>query len=1066
MNKRKPMDSLLRDLQERSKELNCLYLIEEILHKEELPLSAMFKEIVNTLPSGFQFPEIAQSKIKYRNVEYKSRDYTDTDCELIAVISYQDKIAGDIIVSYKQESLQTACIPFLKEESKLIKTIADRIGYVILYKDLKDVFSEWQNMKKDITKKISSEWSIILDMLKRADRNLYVYISQKMLHYLCWNGIEDANNLLVEYNNQSKIYKSIQTAYTNSPSTKTNLETIIQISSEIFKIASIYFTDQHILNRIQDWIEEDKSRFLVKALDNPNSSLDSIINAITRYRHITAEGTILSTSAEKGLRVSLIRYFFSDQLDFIKIAKNHIKIEHYYNLIEKIIYPSDSHGRLGGKSSGLFLAKQILEEAKDNTLLKVIKTPNTWYLTSDVMVSFVHYNNLEGVMEQKYKDLDEINAEYQNIIQIFKNSFFPPEIERGLAMIIDNIGEIPIIVRSSSLLEDSIEATFSGKYKSLFLGNTGTKELRLSNLKDAISEVYASVFSQDPIEYRSEKGLLDFNEEMGILIQEVVGNKLGKYFFPSFAGVAFSENNFMWSSRIEREDGFIRMVPGLGTRAVDRLSDDYPIMMSPGKPDLRVNISPDEIIKYSPKYFDVINLDTNNFESVESSKILNTLGPDIPLIKQVIAINSEGFIQTPLSLIDVDFNSDRIIINFEGIFLNTDFIKQVKETLDLLKLKIGRPVDIEFAHDGKDLYLLQCRPQSYNSENSPSPIPQDIKPEKIIFTADNYITNGHIPEITHLVYVDPENYNSINRISDLKDIGKAIGKLNKMLPKKQFILMGPGRWGSRGDIKLGVNVSYADIKNTSVLIEIAREKGNYTPDLSFGTHFFQDLIEASIKYIPLYPDKKEIEFNNIFFNHSTNLLSNLLPEYSHLESTIKVIDIPKSWDGQILKILMNSDLNKAIGYLCESGNIHINNSPGSRPKSIETIDSTSMQDEFWRWRYHMAETIASKLSGTRFGVKAIYLFGSTKNASAGPSSDIDILIHFIGTAKQKIDLENWMEGWSLTLSENNFLKTGYKTEGILDLHFITDVDIEKKTSFALKINAVTDAAHRMKMKSE
>ena len=1063
MKKIEPMDALLRDLQERSKELNCLYNVEEILHMEELSLTLMFKEIANTLPSGFQFPLIAQSKIIYRNIEYRSMDYTETSCELKAPISYQDKIIGEIIVSYKQESPQTACVPFLKEESKLIKTIADRIGYVILYRDLKDVFTEWQTMKKDTHKEISSEWNIIMDMLNRADRNLYVYISQKMLHYLCWNGIEDAKKLLEKYNNTSKLYKSTQTAYTNSPTNKASIDTIIQISKEIFKIASSHFTDQYILNNIKNWIEEDKSRFLVKALDNQNSSLDTIINAITRYKHITNEGIVLSQSAEKGLRVSLIRYFFSGQLDFIKIAKNHIKIKHYYDLIEKIVYPSDSHGRLGGKSSGLFLAMQILKEVKDNPLLKQIKTPDTWYLTSDCMVSFIHYNNLEGVMEQKYKELDEINIEYPNIIQIFKNSFYPPEIERGLAMIIDNFGEKPIIVRSSSLLEDSLKAAFSGKYKSLFLANTGNKEERLNSLKDAVSEVYASLFSQDPIEYRSEKGLLDFNEEMGILIQEVVGNRVGKYFFPSFAGVAFSENNFRWSSRISKEDGFIRMVPGLGTRAVDRVTDDYPIMISPGKPNLRVNVSPNEIIKYSPKYIDLINMETNTFETMKLSIILKELGPQIPMIKHMISINSEGYIQPPVSLINVDFNSDKNIINFEGVFLKTDFIKQIKETQDLLKLKIGEPVDIEFAHDGKDLYLLQCRPQSYNIENNPSPIPQNIKPEKIIFTADNYITNGYVPEITHLIYVDPDEYNSIQNISDLKDIGKAVGKLNKILPKKQFIILGPGRWGSRGDIKLGVNVSYADIKNTSVLIEIARKKGNYTPDLSFGTHFFQDLIEASIKYIPLYPDKDNIIFNNTFFSHGANLLSKLLPEFSYLEAAVKVFDIRESWDGQILKLLMNADLNKAIAYLTSPNSSKIDFSIREVPYTSPS--SKIIQEEFWRWRYHMAETIASKLSASRFGVKAFYLFGSTKNGSAGPSSDIDILLHFIGNDGQKNYLQNWLEGWSLTLSENNFIKTGYKTEGILDIHFITDKDIENKTSFALKINAVTDAAHKLKMKT-
>ena len=166
------------------------------------------------------------------------------------------------------------------------------------------------------------------------------------------------------------------------------------------------------------------------------------------------------------------------------------------------------------------------------------------------------------------------------------------------------------IVRSSSLLEDRAGAAFSGKYKSLFLANQGTKQEKLDALTDAIAEVYASTFSPDPIEYRSERGLLDFGEEMGIMIQEVVGTRMGNYFVPSFAGVMFSNNEFRWSPRIDRKDGLVRMVPGLGTRAVDRLVDDYSILLAPGKPNLSVNVTPDEKVRYSPHYIDVINLET------------------------------------------------------------------------------------------------------------------------------------------------------------------------------------------------------------------------------------------------------------------------------------------------------------------------------------------------------------------------------------------------------------------------------------------------------------------------
>ncbi len=171
----------------------------------------------------------------------------------------------------------------------------------------------------------------------------------------------------------------------------------------------------------------------------------------------------------------------------------------------------------------------------------------------------------------------------------------------GLSAALDDFAGVPVIVRSSSLLEDRVGSAFSGKYKSLFLANQGTKKERLAALLDAVAEIYASMFGPDPIEYRQERGLLDFDEQMGILIQEVVGTRNGKYFFPAFAGVAFSKNEFRWSPRITRDDGLVRLVPGLGTRAVDRTSDDYPVLIVPGQPELRVNVAVDEIIRYSPK---------------------------------------------------------------------------------------------------------------------------------------------------------------------------------------------------------------------------------------------------------------------------------------------------------------------------------------------------------------------------------------------------------------------------------------------------------------------------------
>ena len=1053
-------DHLVRELQERKKELNCLYQIEEILTEQDLPLGELLEGIIQVIPDGMQFPEVSQVKINFNGHSYKTDGYTETPYEFCSEIKVQGELRGSICVSYSKEIPMGPDGYFLKEEFKLINTIGDRISILILHKELKSVFQDMEEMEKQINRKNIGQWRVIIDLLKKSDRSLFIYISQKMLYYLVWNGVQEANQILEQYGTNKKIDDASLIEDTNRPSEKKTLHNIINLSNEVFRIASENLSDEKILENIELWVEEDKSRFLIKVIDNLNSSRSDVIDAITRYNYIEKEGIKLTPPIEKSLRVSLVRHFFSEQLEFINIAKKYIEVRDYYDLVKRIIFPPESHGRLGGKSSGLFLAHHILSKDKENQdLFKNLKVPKTWYISSDSLMNFIHYNNLEGVMEQKYKEMDEIHVEYQNIIQIFKNSYFPPEIIRGLSVALDDLGDKPIIVRSSSLLEDRLGSAFSGKYKSLFLANQGSKEERLDALMDAIAEVYASTFGPDPIEYRLERGLVDFHEEMGIMVQEVVGTRIGDYFLPSFAGVAFSNNEFRWSARISRDDGLIRIVPGLGTRAVDRVADDYPILIAPGKPELRVNVTPEEIVRYSTKKIDIINLKTNTFETVELADVLEHFGNSIPGIENVLSIYEDKMMQLPTSLFNMEFEKKNMVVTFEGLFSRTPFIKQIDKLLNTLKKAMGTPVDVEFAHDGEFLYLLQCRPQCYSDEIQPAPIPQDIPEEKIVFTADKYISNGSIPDITHIVYVDPEAYNELSSLADLKNIGRAVGKLNKLLPKRQFILMGPGRWGSRGDIKLGVDVTYSDINNTSVLIEVARKKGNYVPDLSFGTHFFQDLVEAKIRYIPLYPDDPNNIFNDSFLLQSPNILAEILPEFAYLADTIHVIDIPQCTGNRILRILMNSELNRAVGLLTDSGGME------PEPLKLEENQEDHRTDDYWRWRHHMAEKIASKMDPQEYGVRGFYIFGSSKNATAGPASDIDLLIHFTGTPQQKEKLLQWLEGWSLCLSEMNFLRTGYRSDGLLDIHLVSDEDIARKSSFAVKIGAITDAARPLGMKS-
>jgi predicted nucleotidyltransferase len=284
------------------------------------------------------------------------------------------------------------------------------------------------------------------------------------------------------------------------------------------------------------------------------------------------------------------------------------------------------------------------------------------------------------------------------------------------------------------------------------------------------------------------------------------------------------------------------------------------------------------------------------------------------------------------------------------------------------------------------------------------------------------------------------------------DVGRAIGKLNKVLTKGKFILMGPGRWGSRGDIKLGVNVTYSDINNTAVLIEVAQKRGDYIPDPSFGTHFFQDLVESGIRYIPLYPDDFGVVFNDRYLRDSQNIFGELLPDFAHLEDIIHVINVKQSSEGQVLQILMNADKNHALAMLSEEDvSVESHSVPSPRIRH-------GVREDHWRWRMQCVERIAALIDPERFGVKGVYVFGSTKNATAGPQSDIDILIHFEGDDNQRQELLAWLEGWSLSLSQMNEWRTGYKTHGLLDVNIITDEDIKNRTSYAVKIGATTDAA--------
>jgi pyruvate,water dikinase len=272
----------------------------------------------------------------------------------------------------------------------------------------------------------------------------------------------------------------------------------------------------------------------------------------------------------------------------------------------------------------------------------------------------------------------------------------------------------------------------------------------------------------------------------------------------------------------------------------------------------------------------------------------------------------------------------------------------------------------------------------------------------------------------------------------MQKVAKIISELNSKLPRRKFILMGPGRWGSRGDIKLGVPVRYGDINNTSLLVEIAKEKGDYIPELSFGTHFFQDLVESEIRYLPLYPDQPKNIFNEKLLLSMDNKLLTILPTYKSFKDVVHVIKVSEIIPGGTLSVIMDGEANESLAFF--------------KPPDHLT------------WRTQKIEEIVEALDPALYGIEAMYLIGSTKDGSAGPTSDIDILVHFKGNDEQKDKLIAWFDEWGKKLAQENKERTGYETEGLLDVHFITDEDIRNRNSWATHITSPYQSVKKIQLK--
>ena len=551
------------------------------------------------------------------------------------------------------------------------------------------------------------------------------------------------------------------------------------------------------------------------------------------------------------------------------LSKKYFTLEDFLNIKARMI----GTGFIGGKTVGMLLARNMLLKEKTLEADKFFEPHDSFYIGSDVFYTYIVENGWwKAHMEQRTR------TGYFEVAKELKNKLltgvFPEEIKEQFQQMMDYFGQSPIIVRSSSLLEDGYGNAFAGKYESIFLTNQGTPEQRYVKFIEAVRRIYASTMNEDALAYRLQRGLDQRDEQMALLVQRVSGAYNKDYFFPDAAGVGMSYNAFVWKKSLDPKAGMLRLVLGLGTRAVNRVEGDYPRIVALDEPLARVHTASKDTQRFFQHDADVLNIKENSLQTVAVRELLKK---KVDLKLSLIAVKDY---EATGKLQEMGIKEEAWVINFDSLVSQEKFRRTMQAMLKALEQDYEYPVDIEFTINFKrngefQINLLQCRPMQTKGLGQRVRIPQRIAREKIVFESLGNFLGGNISQVvTMIVYIDPESYSALASQSAKYDIARAVGAINKRVgekSEKNVMLLGPGRWGTAMP-SLGVPVSFSEINNMSILGEIAFANSNAAPEISFGTHFFQDLIETDIFYLALSPQSQETNLNRKILNSVPNIL--------------------------------------------------------------------------------------------------------------------------------------------------------------------------------------------------
>jgi hypothetical protein len=568
------------------------------------------------------------------------------------------------------------------------------------------------------------------------------------------------------------------------------------------------------------------------------------------------------------------------------LVKKYFTLEDLIEIKERLI----GTGFIGGKSAGMLLARNILRKDPSTKWSEYLELHDSFYIGSDVFYSYIVQNGWwTDFMDHKTKE-----RYFESAVALQKKMLkgkFPEELQERFQLMLEYFGQSPIIVRSSSLLEDAFGNAFAGKYESYFCANQGTPEERYDKFEEAVRKIFASTMNVDALTYRQQRGLDQQDEQMALLIQRVSGSYRKKYYFPELAGVGLSYNTFVWQKGIDPKAGMLRLVFGLGTRAVNRVSNDYPRIVALDAPLVKPYAKQEDAGRFSQRGVDVLNLDENRFQSLSMSEVLkDDLEEHLDLIGTRDIDATEQMKATGK---DVEV----WILTFDELLSKTEFPELMSKMLKQLEKTYKYPVDIEFtanfnAEGNLQINLLQCRPFQTRGRYRHVKIPAKIDETKIFLRQQGNFMGGGVHEnVSRIIYVDPQKYAKLPLL-DKYNIARLIGKINKTIKRDEMptILFGPGRWGTTTPA-MGVPVNFSEIDNIAAIAEIAYKEGSLIPELSFGTHFFQDLVEMNIFYMAIYPDSEKVIFNTEWMQGEQNLLEKIIPKDRKYEGVVRVYNV-------------------------------------------------------------------------------------------------------------------------------------------------------------------------------